>query len=343
MKKENRPHLSREERQIMYPMSSSGKSFAEIARVLNRHPTTISREVKRNIPPKKLRRQMTPMDRAGYAQEQAKVRQKERAQREGCLLDRRLDVQLRILILLEETNYSPEYIADIMSQSDLGVKLTGKTIRRWIRKNRRDFQKHFPHRGKRPRKHFTPKRGKKSRPDGALPKRSIHDRLDVANKRLRGGDFELDMVVCSQETKSILSIRDRKTRACWLYFVPDLKAETVRQAIIRFIHTVPPALRRTLTFDRGSEFSEVHQLEHFFGLSNYFCDAYCAWQKGSVENQNKELRRYIPKGTDLTTVSLEQLKRVEALLNAKPRPCLGGISASDAWFFESRGVAHTLH
>jgi|GEM_PF-5543960 len=76
------------------------------------------------------------------------------------------------------------------------------------------------------------------------------------------------MIVCSQSKQSILSVRDRKTRHTWLEFVDNLEAQTVRQAIIKLVQRIPPSLRRTCTFDRGSEFAEVHQLQSFLGVVN---------------------------------------------------------------------------
>jgi IS30 family transposase len=343
MEEKKKGHLSCEERRLMYVMLKEGEGFRAIGRELGRSASTIKREAERNAAPRQIARRMTPLEKAKYAQEKAEHRRRERVRKRGSRLDRRADVRVRLLALLKRTNYSPEYIAYILSQSDLGVKLCGRTIRNWVKKNCPAYQQHFPHRGKRPVRHLTPKRRGPKRPDVAAPKRSIHTRPEEANARLRAGDFELDMVVCRQSTVSILSIRDRKTRTTWLELVPDLKAETVRRAIIRFIHTIPPPMRNTLTFDRGTEFAQVHQLEQFFGLLNYFCDAYSAWQKGAVENQNKEIRRYLPKGTDLSTISYERLKRIEALLNAKPRRCLGGFSALDSWMIEARKLQHELH
>jgi len=322
-------------------MRYQGKSFREVALELECSPSTVLREERRNAAPRQLRRQMSSLDKARYAEEKAYKRQREKIRRRGCALDHHAEARVRIVDLLLQTNYSPEAIAKIISQSDLGIKISGKSLRRWVKKHYPAYQKHFPHRGKRRRTHLTPRRRKHRQ--AAPEKRSVHERPLVANQRLRAGDLELDMIVCSQSKNAILSVRDRKTRHAWLELTDNLEAQTVRQAIIKVVHRIPPALRHTCTFDRGSEFAEVAQLEQFFGMVSYFCDAYAAWQKGSVENQNKEVRRHLPKGTDLATVSREQLDRIELLLNAKPRDCLDGISAGDAWFFELRRARQTLH
>ena len=343
MEKTRKGHLSLEDRQTLYVMSSEHKSDSEIGRQIGRHRSVVLRERRRNAITSYAGSRMTPLEKAKAAHEKARARQRTKVTSRGTVLNRRKDVRQTVLALLEQTKYSPEDVAEIISLSDLGAKLSGKTIRRWVKKERPAFQKYFPHRGKRRVSHLTPSRRKAKTQLGAVPKRSIHERPPSINDREHAGNFELDMVVCRQSTTSILSVRDRKTRRSWLELVGDLKAVTVKQAIIRIVRDIPPALRHSCTYDRGTEFADVHQLETPFGLVNYFCDAYCAWQKGSVENQNKEIRYFFPKGTDLSQVTNEQLKRIEALLNAKPRDCLEGFSAADAWIIEARRAHHWLH
>ena len=341
MKKETKGHLTRDERGNILMMRKSGKSFREIAKNLDRSHSSILRELKRNSVPAYLSIHGSIREKADWMNEKAQLRQKKREKSSKLELEQ--FVAKRILSLLEETNFSPEYIADIISKDDCGVKLCGTTIRRWIDQHYPHYRQHFPHRGKRPRKSITPARSRK-RKQAAPEKLHISQRPPEATLRQELGHLELDMVVCSQSTKAILSIRDRKTRYCDLSFVDNLKANTVRQAIIQFLNKHAPGTIKTMTFDRGTEFAEVYHLENYFQLSNYFCDAYCAWQKGSVENQNKELRRHVSKGTNLELVSEQQLERIQDLINAKPRVCLGGSSSFDAWVIEIKNKQlHQLH
>jgi IS30 family transposase len=329
-------YVTLEERDTLYLMQGRGKSRADIARELGRARSTVTRELRRNESRSPAWRYKTQLERARDAHERAKRRHKERGGRDSCKLDKRPEVCERILALFKETRYSPEKIAEIISLSDLGIKLSGRTIRRWIRRHHRNYQKLFPHRGRRPKSRLTPQKSKKG--ESTPQKRSIHERPEEANERRRVGDLELDMVVCSQSNNAILSIRDRKLRKGWLRKVSNLKADTVRQAIIAVLRTLPPELRLSCTYDRGSEFADVEVLERFFAVVNYFCDAYSAWQKGGVEYQNRELRQFVPKGTDLSTVSEAEVLRIERVLNAKPRNCLNGLSADDAWFLAVRAL-----
>lgn len=338
--KEKSVHLSLGGRQILYTMRKTGKSLREVARDLNCNASTVFREERRNAAPRHVWKHWSGHERALYAQEKVAKRQQERVRARVCLLDRDAKLRERVLTLLEKTSYSPEAIAWMISSGDMGIRLSGKSIRRWVKKRVSSYQKYFPHRGKRYRKYLTP-RNRKAR-QAAPEKQSIHERPSAANSRERLGDLELDLLVCSQSKQSILSVRDRRTRHCWIQKVESRESQTVRQAIISLINKLPPVIR-TCTFDRGSEFAEVNQLNLLFGIENYFCDAYSAWQKGSVENQNKEIRRYIPKGTDLSTITDEQLQHIENLLNLKPRDCHHGMSAGDIWLIETINVRRMLH
>lgn len=340
MKKEI-SHLSLCERQILYTMHRNGESFRDIAKTLSRSPSTVVRELERNKGQFPIWRYWSNFERAQFAHEQYEKRKQERTRKLKSLLDRDASLRIRVLDLLVGTNWSPEKIANILSRADYGISLCGKTIRRWIKKNYPKYQQHFPHRGKRRRARLTPphrRKGKQAAPE----KQNISERPLEANKRLRIGDLELDLIVCRQSTCSILSIRDRKSRHCWLVKIESRESEVVRRAIIGVINQLPPVIK-TCTYDRGSEFAEVWQLKQLFQIENYFCDAYSAWQKGSVENQNKEVRRYIKKGTDLSKVEETELKRIELLLNHKPRKCLSGFSSSDSWHREIAAHRRMLH
>lgn len=339
--KVKRTHLTLEERQEIYRMRDLGYGIRELGRLLGRSASTISRELKRNgILSYRLGR-LSFLERAMYAHDRYKTRQSSKRRSRYILCERPL-IGSRVLSLLEETCYSPEYIGKIISSSDLGTRVSGRSIRRWIDRMYRSYRKHFPHRGKRPRKCLTPKR-KGRVVEAASLKKSIHDRPEDANLRSRLGDFELDLIVCSQSVVSVLSIRDRKSRRSWLRLVENRTSDVVKREINRVVRDIHPMIRHTLTFDRGGEFAKADELEKLLQMEAYFCDAYKAFQKGSVEVQNKEARRYLPKGTDLSKITAERLQRIEDLINAKPRDVLSGLGSYDFWIIESRKIKLNLH
>ena len=107
-------------------------------------------------------------------------------------------------------------------------------------------------------------------------------------------------------------------------------AEAVRDAIAATITTLPDQLRRSLTWDQGSEMSQHAQLRIDTGLNVYFCDPHSPWQRGTNENTNGLLRQYFPKGTDLTRHTAEDLAAVAATLNSRPRKTLGWKTPAEA-------------
>ncbi len=279
-----RKTLDLAKRQVLYTMRSAGVGFRRIAEVIGCSPSTVLREERRNRAPKQVSKHLSVLERAKYADDVAKRRRREARRRRGRKLEKDAATRLFLLSLLESSHYSPETLADILLLSDYGTRASGKTIRRWIRRDYKNYQQHFPHRGRQRRKCLTPGGvGNQALSDKKL---SIHERPEGVNARMRVGDFEIDMIVCSQSKVAILVVLERKTRYCRLARVENLEAQTIRQALIKILLEFPANLLNSCTYDRGKEFSQVQLLEKIFGLTNYFCDAYCSWQKGGVERQN---------------------------------------------------------
>ena len=108
-------------------------------------------------------------------------------------------------------------------------------------------------------------------------------------------------------------------------------AEAVRDAITRAMDTLPEQLRRSLTWDQGSEMSQHAQLSIDTGLKVYFCDPQSPWQRGTNENTNGLLRQYFPKGTDLSAHRSSELNAVALALNTRPRKTLGWRTPAEAF------------
>jgi IS30 family transposase len=173
---------------------------------------------------------------------------------------------------------------------------------------------------------------------GAPEKRGINQRDDAILKRLEVGHWEGDTVISTKKggKGGVVRIRERLTRKSISRIVPDLKAETVLGALRGMFHDLPAHMRKSLTLDNGSEFaySMIIKLEGFYpGFLVYYCDAYASWQKGSIENSNKALRWYYPKGTDFGKVLPFDLYRCEDKINDRPMKCHQGFTANE--MFES--------
>nr|WP_211269919.1 IS30 family transposase [Enterococcus canintestini] len=111
--------------------------------------------------------------------------------------------------------------------------------------------------------------------------------------------------------------------------VPDRTATNVTPAIINALKEYPQELVRTITFDRGKEFFGYLEIEFALGCKTYFCDPYCAWQKGTNENSNGLLREFYPKGMDLSEVKENELSHYLELMNNRPRKCLDYLTPNE--------------
>jgi IS30 family transposase len=258
---------------------------------------------------------MTPIERAEEAQRKARERSLRSRRRErfrGGL--REAAVQEWIVDRLVVEKWTLEMVANSVSRYFPSVKFSLSTLYRFFKSERRELIKHLPQKGKPYRQRIRDRRGTFG------TSRLIDERPNIQGEF---GHFEIDTIVSSKNTVSILSGRERLSRLVMLRKVANLQAETIKPKLHAYLQYLPEEALRTLTHDNGPEFSNVYQLCSSFPIETYRCNPHCAWERGSVENLNKLLRRFFPKGMDLSLVSDEELKQVETMLNNRPMKCLG--------------------
>jgi transposase, IS30 family len=153
----------------------------------------------------------------------------------------------------------------------------------------------------------------------------ISERPPEVEDRAVPGHWEGDLLMGNrQSAAAIATLVERSTRYCQLVALPEgTQAEAVAEALKRSITTLPDQLRRSLTWDQGSEMSEHRRFSVETGVDVYFCDPRSPWQRGSNENTNGLLRQYFPRRESLAGVTQEQLDEVAAKLNRRPRKTLG--------------------
>lgn len=285
-----------------------GYSFSKIGRLIGRPTATISREIKRN---KKDDGSYEP----AFAQELTNSRRAKCKNRSKFTLEIKWKIEAKLAI-----GWSPVMICMYYRKTDPNF-VSAKTIYRYIREGKVGSVECLRRKGK-PYK-------RKSDVNRMRGGKSIHDRPAAANTRERIGDWEIDTIVGPRGTTYVLvTVVDRCTRKLLAKVEPDRTAETVTNSLISLLKD---EIVYTITADNGKEFSNYRELEDRLCAPVYFADPYCSWQRGSNENANGLLREYVPKGTDISTVSQEDLDRYVYLINTRPRKIFGFISASEKY------------
>lgn len=304
--------LKLEERDKLAILKAEGKSIREIARVLNRDHSTIVRELKRNA---------AQINKDYYlpskAQQQASARKKEAAHR--CKIQ---DSKLRDYITQHlELGWSPEIIAGRIKQDLKGYSISHESIYQYIYNHAPELRRHL---ARKHRKRWSKGRNRKHQKNHIPQRISISERAPQVDHRIRFGHWEADMMEGLRSEKPALNVLvERKTRMVQITKLSDRSAKTTRKAVIERLQNVSPKARRSITYDNGHENTQHHQVNHLLKMRSYFCDPYSSWQKGTVEQTIGLVRRFIPKGWDLTSVQPRFIARIEYLLNHRPRKCLG--------------------
>lgn len=303
-------HFTLEERCTVAQLQQAGQSIRQIAAALDRSPSSVSRELKRNSG--------TQVGyKPSYAQEQAAARRWA-----GSRLER--DAELRTVVLGGlEGGWSPEQIAGRLKQQHAPTTISHESIYRFIYAQIRRTQD-FAWRPYLPR--GKSKRGFRGRKGGS-PALHIKHRISLAQRpseaadRQQAGHWEGDLMAFALYGQNLLAAHERTSRLIVLARQPTKHADPVAKTLRRWLKDLPPHLRRTITFDNGTEFASHHKLRAI-GLMTFFCEPHSPWQKGGVENAIGRLRRYLPRKTNLDQISPTQLIACARLYNQTPRQCL---------------------
>jgi transposase, IS30 family len=311
-------HLDLDARRTLFRLVEARTPVGEIARRLGRHPSTIHRELGRN--------RFRDGDRGfcGYFPLNAQDLARRRRQRRRKLV---MNDGLRAHVTERlEAGWSPQQIAGRLKREPTGggASVCHETIYRHVYgpEGRRDgLYRHLP----KARRRRGSRYGRRPRSASIPRERWIENRPAEVGTRETFGHWEGDLLIFRKEhgKANVTSLVERKSRFTFLLPNEDKRSAAVVAGIAEALRALPEEARRTVTFDRGSEFAGYTVLDRELAVKAYFCDPHSPWQKGGVENANGRVRRFLPRHCEPEALARAHLRRLADRLNDTPRRCLG--------------------
>lgn len=305
--------LTLEEREQLYLWRNQGIKWREIGRRLDRDHSGLIKEWQRNI------RFVAYLP--AKAQERAET--KSREQRRKAPL-KSMQIWLYVQEHLRKPYYwTPEEIAGRLSLEYPTLSIHHETIYRYIySKEAKQYKlwELLPN----ARKKRMKKGGRGVQRASKIPNAiSIDERPETVALRHDIGHWETDNVIGKISDDSALSVTvERVIHLTLINKLYDRTAETKAVMVSQRLNEFPKTCRRTVTTDNGSENTNHQEITKETGMAVFFCHAYHSWEKGTVENTNGRIRRFIPKGISMDTITDDQIKALEYQLNSTPRKCL---------------------
>lgn len=204
-----------------------------------------------------------------------------------------------------------------------------------VKRGCEDLRQYLPRRHKK-RATKGARRAQKLERSLSLP--SIETRPKEVDKRKAVGHWEDDCMVSRQSSERVKSINERVSGVVLLGKMKDGSASESTRVVLERLKAIPSPYLKTLTRDRGTENVDYKQIEEYLNIDVFFAYSYCSYERGSNENLNGLVRRFLPKKTDFSKVTNEELLRIEHLLNTRPRKRFGGLTPLEV-LLEKTGVA----
>jgi IS30 family transposase len=294
----------------------------EIGRFLKRDHTVIVRELRRNTKPGKKYSAVTAQKLADF---KAKKTNKRKLDKDRELHDY---VVKKIKAGLSPDEVSGE-LKNYPPKTLLGKSISYEAIYDYIYNGEGKWESLYQHLRKKHRRRIK-QRSRKSH-KVAIPERiSIHLRPEVINKRKRVGDWETDSMKFKKQKPGLSVQYERKLMLARIHKVKNGTMEETEQAISKSIESLPVELFKSFTWDNGKEGICHTKIRDNYNVDTYFCDPYSSWQKGGVENLNGLIREYLPRETNMDTITDEDIYRIQEILNNRPRKKLGYLTPNEA-------------
>ena len=300
--------MTGEERSLIYWWKQAEKGVREIATLLRRAPSSVSREVRRNT------------GQRGYRPKQAQELAEARALRpgpRGFTDEVRLDAEEKL-----RKGWTPEAICG-RARFEGREHVCKETIYKHVYADAKaggDLWKNLP-RAKRKRRRRCPRQEGRRR--GVIPgRRGIETRPPEVELRITVGHWEGDLVVGAYATGYLVTVVERVTRYTLVGWSRTKEADEVTAVIIRLLRSVGVACTG-ITFDNGKEFARHCEISSALKVDVFFARPYHSWERGTNENTNGLIRRLYPKSESFAAINAVDLQRIDTFLNDRPRKCLG--------------------
>ena len=315
------------EKEMLFKSLLAGYTQKEIAQMLGKHPSSVSREIKRGTD-----------ENGEYSPFLSEERNKKALSKRGRknILANNPELKALIKTKIQDEQWSPEELADRLKLENHKITISFNTIYREIhkrtfddpgtRKENKGFSKQLRRNG-RPYKSSskTEKRGR------IIITNDIKARPIEANNRTEIGHFELDSIAGKRNGVSILIAVDRTSRFIKAKLCPQQKSRYVLEALIEMFKDEPSSRLKSFTPDRGKEFSFHPQVTERLGVEFYFPEARHPWERGTNERLNADLREYFPKRKEINTTD-EELQEIVNKINLRPRKCLGNLTPFEVYY-----------
>jgi IS30 family transposase len=319
-------HFNNNDRVLLVFLLKKNLSYRKIAKELNMSVSSVSREIKRNS------------FNGRYGVVIAKKKSKQRrlnSKYNKRIIESNIVLRKKIIRYLKKY-YSPEQISGILKLK-YNINISTKTIYSFLKRSFSKSKYYLRHPKK--RRNYGTKRFKKALKESSIKR--IDKRSILIKERVRLGDFEGDTVILGGRKQRLLTLVDRKSGYLIIRkLVPDKKlslSDLVVKETLTFKNKI-----KTITFDNGSEFAQYKTIEDNSNIDIYFAYPYHSWERGTNENTNGLIRQFFPKGMNGDRISLSNIKKIENLLNHRPRKRLNYLTPYEV-FVEKKEPSKVLH
>jgi IS30 family transposase len=299
--------LTQEERYQIYALLKAQHNQKEVAEILGRSESTISREIKRNRGLK------------GYRPKQANGLSKQRRKTAHKFVKITAAVKIWIESLLKN-DLTPEQIAGRLHLENK-VSLHHESIYRYIYQDKANGGSLYACLTRACKK-YQKRYGSYDKRGQLVNRVSIEERPAIVDAKTRIGDWEGDTVIGKGRKNAFVTLVERKTLFTVVRRIASKHADITADAIIKSVQAIKDSVL-TITFDNGKEFAQHERIGQSLEADIYFAHPYSSWERGINENTNGLLRRYFPKGTDFMTLTEDEIQAAVDKLNHRPRKTRG--------------------